>query len=310
MRSIHAQSINLLFMLLVFVLVGAVLGSLLGLLAGAILTGNSSLDALFGALDQSTSNTKLLLIVQGFSSLGMFALPPIALGLYEKETWKYLVRTGQVDFRLFFLTLLITLGFSPISELLGQWNQQLKLPAQFQAIEEWMQQMEQQMEELTLMLLSDVSIGGFLLNLLIIALVAAVGEELLFRGALQTIFQRWIRNPHVAIFVVAFIFSAIHMQFYGFFPRLALGLLFGYLFYWSNNLWIPIFAHFVNNGAVVINTFIYQRQGNELNALELNVTIPTFTYYISAIVVIYALLAFRNHTKQLQNLTPSHHTAV
>lgn len=297
-------------MLLVFVLVGAVLGSLLGLLAGAILTGNTSIDALFSALDQSTSNTKLLLVVQGFSSLGMFAFPPIALGLYEKDTWKYVVRTGQVDFRLFFLTLLITLGFSPLSELLGQWNQQIKLPVQFQALEEWMQQMERQMEELTLMLLSDVSLGGFLLNFLIIAMVAAVGEELLFRGALQTIFLRWIRNPHVAILLVAFIFSAIHMQFYGFFPRLALGLLFGYLFYWSNNLWIPIFAHLVNNGAVVINTFIYQRQGNELSSLELSVSIPTFTYYISAIVVIYALLAFRNHTNQLQNLSTTKQTIL
>lgn len=297
-------------MLLVFVLVGAVVGSLLGLLAGAILTGNTSIDTLFGALNQSTSNTKLLLIVQGFSSLGMFAFPPIALGLYEKDTWKYVVRTGQVDFRLFFLTLLITLGFSPLSELLGQWNQQMKLPAQFHALEEWMQQMERQMEELTLMLLSDVSLGGFLLNLLIIAMVAAVGEELLFRGALQTIFLRWIRNPHVAIFVVALIFSAIHMQFYGFFPRLVLGLLFGYLFYWSNNLWIPIFAHLVNNGAVVINTFIYQRQGNELSSLELSVSIPTFTYYISAIVVIYALLAFRNHTNQLQNLSTTKQTIL
>jgi membrane protease YdiL (CAAX protease family) len=310
MRFIHLQAINLLFMLLVFVLVGAVLGSLLGLLAGAILTGNTSIDALFSALDQSTSNTKLLLVVQGFSSLGMFAFPPIALGLYEKDTWKYVVRTGQVDFRLFFLTLLITLGFSPLSELLGQWNQQIKLPVQFQALEEWMQQMERQMEELTLMLLSDVSLGGFLLNFLIIAMVAAVGEELLFRGALQTIFLRWIRNPHVAILLVAFIFSAIHMQFYGFFPRLALGLLFGYLFYWSNNLWIPIFAHLVNNGAVVINTFIYQRQGNELSSLELSVSIPTFTYYISAIVVIYALLAFRNHTNQLQNLSTTKQTIL
>jgi hypothetical protein len=136
------------------------------------------------------------------------------------------------------------------------------------------------------------------------------GEELLFRGALQTIFLRWIRNPHVAILLVAFIFSAIHMQFYGFFPRLALGLLFGYLFYWSNNLWIPIFAHLVNNGAVVINTFIYQRQGNELSSLELSVSIPTFTYYISAIVVIYALLAFRNHTNQLQNLSTTKQTIL
>ena len=94
--------------------------------------------------------------------------------------------------------------------------------------------------------------GGLLFNLLVIALIPAVGEELTFRGVLQQSLTRGLKNPHVAIFLSAAIFSFIHFQFLGFLPRMFLGILLGYMFYVSGSLWTSILMHFVNNGAAVV----------------------------------------------------------
>jgi len=92
-----------------------------------------------------------------------------------------------------------------------------------------------------------------------IAIIPAIGEELFFRGVMQRIFSDWFKNMHVAIFFTAFLFAAIHMQFYGMLPRMMLGVLFGYLYYWTGSLWVPVFAHFLNNGAAVIVSYLSSR---------------------------------------------------
>ena len=83
---------------------------------------------------------------------------------------------------------------------------------------------------------------------------------MLFRGALQRSLGRWSGNLHVAIWITAILFSAMHMQFYGFLPRLALGALFGYLLIWTGTLWVPILAHFINNAAAVVITFSFEKE--------------------------------------------------
>jgi hypothetical protein len=94
---------------------------------------------------------------------------------------------------------------------------------------------------------------------MMVAVLAAIGEELIFRGLLQRLFLEWTRNVHVAVFISAFIFSAFHLQFYGFFGRLVLGLILGYLFVWTGSLWVPIAVHFVNNAMAVIVSFLDAR---------------------------------------------------
>ena len=97
---------------------------------------------------------------------------------------------------------------------------------------------------------------GLFINLLMIAIIPAIGEEFFFRGLLQRIFSNWVRNTHWGIIISAFLFSAIHMQFYGFFPRFLLGAMFGYLFVWSGSLWLPVLAHFINNSLAVIAYYL------------------------------------------------------
>jgi membrane protease YdiL (CAAX protease family) len=102
-------------------------------------------------------------------------------------------------------------------------------------------------------------------NLLFIGLLTAIVEEVLFRGCLQTIFVRWTKNKHAAVWIVAILFSAFHMEFFGFLPRVFLGVLFGYFTAWSGSVWPAIWAHFVNNGTIVVITYLAQQKLVNIN---------------------------------------------
>ena len=139
----------------------------------------------------------------------------------------------------------------PVSNLLTEWNEGMKLGGAFQMLEDMMKTLEQTATDLTERMLKVDTIGGLVLNLIIIALIPAVGEELTFRGVVQQGLTRRM-NPHVAIILSAAIFSFIHFQFYGFLTRMFLGMLLGYMFYITGSLWTSILMHFLNNGSAVL----------------------------------------------------------
>ena len=140
---------------------------------------------------------------------------------------------------------------------LNQWNKGISFPDWMQPLEQWMRTMEDSALETTDKLLSGKTIPQLIVNLLIIAGLTAIAEEVFFRGALQQFIKEWLKNPHAAVWLSALVFSAIHLQFYGFFPRLALGALLGYVFLYTHNLWTAIFVHFINNALVILAVFFW-----------------------------------------------------
>ena len=116
-------------------------------------------------------------------------------------------------------------------------------------------------------------------NILVIALVPALGEEMIFRGWIQRQLMRIINRPHVAIWASAAIFSAIHFQFLGFLPRLLLGVLLGYLYFWTGSLWVSIFAHFLNNGLQVIAQYFFRVEFEKMD--ENQAQIPMYMAFLS-----------------------------
>ncbi len=140
----------------------------------------------------------------------------------------------------------------PFINYLSQWNASWEIPT---FVGEWLKGKETQAGELTSMFLDMPTVGLLVFNLVMIGLIPAVGEELIFRGIMQRGIFRMSGNPHLAIWVAAILFSAIHMQFLGFVPRLLMGVAMGYLFYWSGNLWYPMIAHFTNNAMVVVMAY-------------------------------------------------------
>ena len=203
------------------------------------------------------NNIVMLKIGQGISSSLMFIAPPVILyaitrrpqplqqlGFRKPAHW-WMLLIGAV---LMFISL-------PLTNLLTDWNEKMNLGQSFEKLESWLKLFEDAAADLTQRMLEVKSIWGLLGNLLVIALIPAIGEELTFRGVLQQALTKKC-NVHVAVFLSAFIFSFIHFQFYGFLPRMFLGLLLGYLFYYSGSIWTSILMHFINNGTAVVVAYL------------------------------------------------------
>ena len=205
------------------------------------------------------------------------------------------------NYLLVFLLMFISI---PALSWIIEINANMVLPNFMSGLEEWMRASEKQAEMLTKAFLTFDGVGSLFYILILVAVVPAVGEELLFRGVLQKIFIQWTKNPHLGIWITAFLFSALHMQFFGFFPRMLLGAVFGYVFLWSKSLWLPILGHFINNGSVVIlsyfapdlmeNTDISLFNGNEYETVFLT------SSFILTIALIF-LIRKVNAEKKLNN---------
>lgn len=255
---------------LVLVFVSALFTYLLGLLL-AIPLFTGSLEGVQSQLSQpaSAGNLNLLLYFQFVSQVGIFVIPPLLFGwLIKKNNLYYFQLDRWPLFRSLFYVFLIAFTILPVINVLALWNQELQLPEAFARLQEWIESREGAAQEITQLILGRSSYNALAVNLFVIALIPAIGEELFFRGVLQKTFANMFNNMHVSIIVTSILFSALHMQFFGFLPRMLLGLLFGYYFYWSRSLWLPIFAHFINNGAAVVVAFLAARGQVDMNYEE------------------------------------------
>jgi membrane protease YdiL (CAAX protease family) len=136
-----------------------------------------------------------------------------------------------------------------------------------------------------------------------IAVLAAVGDELIFRGLLQRLFQEWTRNVHLAVIISALIFSAFHLQFYGFFGRFVLGLILGYLFVWTGSLWVPIVVHFFNNAMAVIISFLDSRGVVDADLESFGTSGNYMVIIGSFVLMIFTLLLIRYHENRIAERT-------
>lgn len=253
-----------LFLILVCLLSGGVLSSLLGM-GGFML--------LHGASANVMQYPDALRTLQLISAAGTFLLPALAVAwLCSNDPAGYLCMKKSPDTKVLLLTLVSMFLMSPAISLIGLLNKEMVLPPFMAPVEDWMKEQEAVAEQLTNMLLAGKGVVTLLFNLLVIAIAAGITEEFLFRGALQRVLSKWTSNHHLVIWTAAIVFSIFHMQFYGFLPRMLLGAYFGYLLYWSQNIWIPVFAHFVNNAVVVISMSDNRLKENEFITGEVSDT--------------------------------------
>lgn len=193
-------------------------------------------------------------------SVGLFIIPPIiAAKLFGNSVKNYYGFNIKPLWIFLVLAFLLMFTVQPLIAYLVEINNSITFPESLQNIETWMKNSEESAAQLSEMFLVMDSPYALLLNIFMMAVIPAIGEELLFRGLFQRLLQEWTKNIHIAVLLTAILFSAIHLQFYGFFPRFLLGALFGYLFVWSGTLWLPIFAHFINNAFAVIISYLWQR---------------------------------------------------
>ena len=194
-----------------------------------------------------------------FQHLGMFVVPAIVFAALVSTNWrKYL---GFLPIKTVFAvgTVFVMLASLPAINALSWLNMQMQFPDFMSGIEDVFGGMEEGAAELTKAITHTDSVWIFIFNIIVVAMLPAIGEEMIFRGALMPILIKWTGKKHTGVWVSAALFSAMHMQFYGFLPRMMLGALLGYLFLWSRSLWSPIFAHFTNNALAVFLLFMISR---------------------------------------------------
>ena len=238
--------------------------------------------------------------VQFIQSTAMFLLPPLCMAyLWSKQPLDWLKVKGESLWAV--MLMLVAL---PAINLLGHLNQQMTLPAFLEPLEQWMKTSEENAKVLTEQFLNVTTFSGLIINLLLMALLPAVAEELTFRGVLMNLFELKGerlkvkgKRTHLAIWCSAILFSAIHLQFYGFVPRMLMGALFGYMLVWTGSLWIPILMHFTNNAMAVLLYFVAYRAGwnmEQVDAIGTNDTL--WLGVVSMVLTIVGIYAFRRST--------------
>lgn len=221
------------------------------------------------------------------SQLFTFLLPALIFAwmVFKKRMWSFwgfqhTVQPGWILASVLMLFLLL-----PIIQYSYQLNQVIPLP-------EWMTALENDANNTLEAILGTQSINVLVINILLVALLPALGEELIFRGIIQQFGYRFFKNPVSSVWITAFIFSAIHFQFEGFIPRFILGLFLGYLFYWTKNLLIPIIAHFFNNGLMLVASFFHPEMIADLEDTPMP-DLPWYSVIISIVILLPLVFYFR-----------------
>jgi len=230
----------------------ALTGTVLLFYLAPALTG-FSLDAM--GLDSPTPERLLPLywLSQGVMQMCMFVFPALIFLYYfnYNDVANPLIKLRTVPAAVYGLTPLLAAGLLPLAYSLHEWNQSLHLPPAFAELEDSWRASERQTEQIIKAFLSAPGVQALLLNLVVLVFLPALGEELIFRGIVQRIFMRWVASPHVAIWICGALFSAIHMQWLGFFPRWLLGVELGYLAWYTGSLWPAVLSHATHNALSV-----------------------------------------------------------
>jgi len=272
---------------------GMFIGQFLGLFI-SIFTTDLSLSEVPELLSMPLTEEKkaAILMLQGLGAIGGFIIAGlIYLVIVERIQLSTLFNLKQINVWAIILTTIIVISFMFVNTMFIEWNMSFTFPGFMSGFEEWARETEEELRLVTDFLTEFNSLSQFIIVFIVVAVIPGIGEELIFRGILQNKFHLFFKNIHVAIIVTAILFSGFHMQFFGFVPRLFLGILFGYMYYWSGNLWYPILGHFINNGFTLILIYLYQ-SGHIGIDIEIQEAYPLNIILIFSVITIYMLFSF------------------
>ncbi len=278
-----------------------VFGSLLVAALGSNMLGVSLLqvpDAL-----NRPQNANISRLLNTLATLVAFLIPAILFAkVLSKQPFSWLGFNKRMNGKQVLIVVLITFAGMILSGSLGMLNQ--KIPLSENLLKQ-AQQLENAYKNAMMNMAHMTSLTDYLLAMLVMALAPAVFEEVLFRGAFQKVFVGWTKNAWAGIIITSILFSAIHFSFFGFLPRIALGLILGLIFYYTNNLWLSILLHFLNNGFVVTQLYILSAQGKAIDKV-MDETMPIWWGSIALILLVVLfrlLLAESNQLKTEKTVT-------
>ena len=244
-------------------------------------TGIGLLEA--ADLDNLENNPQMIVYLRGLlfiQFLGLFVIPSLLFGYFsDPRPDAYLGFRRPHSASYWILGIGVLLVSLPFVEYIGWLNHKMVLGAETQ---KWMKTMEEQAAKQIEFMFRKRTPTELFLNLVFISLFAGIGEELFFRGVLQRLFIKITRSPWAGIIITAIIFSAIHLQFFGFFPRFFLGILLGALYWFSGSLWTAMLAHFVYDALIIVLAYFKPELVKDTNATIVNPSQLAVTALISA----------------------------
>lgn len=257
---------------------------------------------LLAAFSDLENHPEIKLPLYGFQAtatiIGMLVVPYFFLRSRRRSLAEFFAKQ-KWDMIPVLLVCVTIITFTGLNSIVIEWNSNVHFPEFLHGFENWARELEDTAAKQTKALTDFASVWELLVGILVIAVLAAIGEELVFRGLIQNELYRATKNIHVSIWIAAFLFSAFHFQFFGFVPRMFLGALFGYLYYWSGNLYMPILGHFLNNGLSVVAMYFYQRGAFEFD-LEAPEAAPANVVVLSGVLtagLLYYFYKYFEHRK-------------
>ncbi|MBN1182110.1 MAG: CPBP family intramembrane metalloprotease [Bacteroidales bacterium] len=283
-------------LLLIFLMImgSSIFVTMLFMFAAIPFTGIEEFKALItGAIP--ISYLKYLQVVQAFS---VFIFPSLILAwLLSERPWIWLGFT-KIKWILVLTSVTLFIVCQPLVTFLANINSHLLLPEFLKPVEDWMRSSEDSASELVYQFLDTRNPFAILLNLIMIVLLPAIGEEMLFRGTIQPVIGQWTKSIHWAVWITAFLFSAMHMQFFTFLPRFLLGVLLGYLLVYGKSIWYPIAGHFMNNFLSLIIFYYLKATKPDVNPMDSDTNNYNIWMVMLSFVLVTALVVFiRKKTK-------------
>lgn len=293
MQTIDRNSRNFSFpgqiaILLGFIGAGVIIGALASVIIWLVMTGRPVLS-----LQQDMFNPKYyyaIMMMQVVSTLFMFFLPVYftALICYRNPS-RFIGFNTRINFKQILIVVAILLFTFPLSGALAEVTKMIPIPKAWEIKFKAMEAAREAQEDA---LININSFSKYFFSMVIIGLLPAIFEEVCFRGGIQNILMRWFKGPWVAIILTSIIFSAVHVSYYGFFVRFALGVALGLVFYYSGSLWLSILFHFLYNGLQVTALYLATMQGNK-SGKEIEENFPLWAGIIALIFIIFAFVKFR-----------------
>lgn len=267
---------------------GVIIGSLLSGGVWMMMTGKSIMAMATDMFNPAYYNA--MMVMQAVSTFFMFFLPVyfFAMICYRKPS-RFIGFSTRVNFQQILLIIGILILTFPLSGALAEINKMIPIPKSWEIQFKAMEASRAAQEAI---LININSFARYIISMILIGLLPGIFEEVYFRGGLQNIFTRWFRNPWVAIIVTSLLFSAIHISYYGFLVRFALGVILGLLYYYSGSIWLSILFHFLYNGVQVTALYLITANGSK-STKDIEENFPLWAGVVALVLIVYAFIRFR-----------------
>lgn len=309
MYDAHSKGVsyaNALLILTGLWIAGFIAGGVLSIPVWIMMTGKSALQMPEELLKPEYVNA--VRVIQVVSTAVTFFLPAFFTALIiNRRPAKFLGFSMRFSYRQLFLALGIMFGAAVAAAALATLNEAIPVP---QRAADYFRKLEENYSAQVEVITNIRTFSDYVISIVMIALLPALFEETFFRGGMQNLLTRYSHKPWMAILITSFIFSAIHLSYYGFLARLCLGIVLGLIYYYSRSLWLSVAAHFFNNAIAVTQMYVFIRQGKPVRE-AMNETYPVWWGIIGAAVLYALFILFKKYSAQaVQKYTPPEDRAL